>query len=92
MALIRSASGICVLEAQASLNCLSCAHLKCFVFGSVNIVLIYIYLHIRICFYKEACTHVCAYAVFSGSILGLEGTLGDHRNSNLLSSCSVFSV
>ena len=28
-------------------------------------------------FYKEACTHVCAYAVFSGSSLGLEGTLGN---------------
>ena len=58
MALIRSASGICVLAAQASLNCLSCAHLKCFVFGNVNIVLIYIS-HIRICFYNKRSMYTC---------------------------------
>ena len=89
VAVLRSASGICVPAAQASLNCLRSAHLKCFVFGIVNIVLIYIYIftHPYMHFYKEACTHVCAYAVFSGSSLGLEGTLGNHRNSNLLPSC-----
>lgn len=53
---------------------------------------VYIFTHPYMRFHKEARTRVCAYAVFSGSSLGLEGTLGNHRNSNLLPSCSVFSV
>lgn len=85
-------SSCCCRAAHGLFDLLSSVHFKCFVSGSVNIVLIYIYSLICIHFYKEVCAYVHAYAVFFGRIWKLEGTSGNHRHSHNLSSHSIFLV
>lgn len=92
MALLRSASCICVPASWASESPQQCAFQVLCVWKCEYSTHLYIFTHPYIRFYKEACAYVCAYAVFFGSILELERTSGDHKNSNLLPSHSVFSA